>query len=47
MNPARAFGPSVVSGAWTGHIYYWIGPVLGGVIAAILWDKLLLPKRTA
>lgn len=47
MNPARAFGPSVVSGAWTGHIYYWIGPVLGGVIAAILWDKLLLPKKTA
>jgi aquaporin Z len=47
MNPARAFGPSVVSGAWTGHIYYWIGPVLGGVVAAILWDKLLLPKRTA
>lgn len=46
MNPARSFGPALVSGSWTGHIYYWIGPVLGGVIAAILWDKLLLPKRT-
>lgn len=42
MNPARAFGPSVVSGVWTAHAAYWIGPVLGGVIAALVWDKILL-----
>lgn len=47
MNPARAFGPSVVSGAWTGHMVYWIGPVVGGVLAGLLWDRLLLPRQQA
>jgi glycerol uptake facilitator-like aquaporin len=45
MNPARAFGPAVVSGVWVGHVAYWIGPILGAVIAAVLWDRLLLPPR--
>jgi MIP family channel proteins len=47
MNPARAFGPALVSGAWTGHAVYWIGPIVGGVLAALLWDKIILPKRQA
>ncbi|HVX88251.1 MAG TPA: aquaporin [Gemmatimonadales bacterium] len=42
MNPARAFGPAVVSGVWAGHIAYWIGPVLGALAAAFVWDKVLL-----
>lgn len=42
MNPARAFGPSLVTGLWTGHSAYWIGPILGAVIAALVWDKFLL-----
>jgi aquaporin Z len=45
MNPARAFGPAVASGIWTAHAVYWIGPVIGAVLAALLWDKVLLPKR--
>ena len=45
MNPARAFGPAVVSGVWVGHIAYWIGPILGAVIAAVIWDRVLLPPR--
>jgi MIP family channel proteins len=47
INPARAFGPAVVSGVWVGHVAYWIGPILGAVIAAILWDRVLLPPREA
>ena len=45
INPARAFGPAVVSGVWVGHIAYWIGPIVGAVLSAILWDRLLLPPR--
>jgi len=46
VNPARAFGPALVSGQWIGQMAYWIGPILGAVVAALLWDKLLLPKAT-
>ncbi len=39
MNPARTFGPGLAAGFWDGHIVYWIGPLLGGVIAGLLYDK--------
>jgi aquaporin TIP len=44
MNPARAFGPAVVSREWQGHLAYWIGPILGAVVAALLWEYVLLPR---
>lgn len=44
MNPARAFGPAVVAGQWLGHVAYWAGPLLGGIVAALLWEMALLPK---
>jgi aquaporin Z len=43
LNPARAFGPAMVALDWHGHLAYWIGPLLGGAVAAFLWSKLLLP----
>jgi MIP family channel proteins len=45
MNPARAFGPALVSGVWTMHLGYWIGPILGGVAAALLYDNVLMEKK--
>jgi MIP family channel proteins len=45
MNPARAFGPALVAGEWVAHIVYWVGPILGGVAAALLWEHVLLPPR--
>ena len=45
MNPARALGPAIVSGIWTGQIVYWIGPILGAVAAAFVWDKVLLKEE--
>jgi aquaporin Z len=46
LNPARAFGPALVAGHWVGHLAYWIGPVVGALVAAFLWEKLLFPKAT-
>jgi aquaporin Z len=43
MNPARAFGPALVGNDWHGHAAYWIGPLLGAAVAAVLWSKILLP----
>jgi aquaporin Z len=33
MNPARTFGPDLVSGTWTGYWLYILGPVVGASIA--------------
>ena len=46
MNPARAFGPQLLSDTWS-HFWVWyIGPFAGGVIAASLYELLYLrPAR--
>ena len=45
LNPARSFGPAVASGIFEGHLIYWIGPIVGGVAGALLYDSLFLPRR--
>jgi aquaporin Z len=39
-NPARSFGPSVISGVWQGWWLYWVGPCLGMLIAIIACSRL-------
>jgi MIP family channel proteins len=44
MNPARATGPMLVGMQFTGIALFWIGPILGAVVAMQLWERFLLPK---
>ena len=36
LNPARSFGPALVSAKWTDQWLYFLAPSLGGVTAALL-----------
>lgn len=49
LNPARSFGPCVVLHDFPGyHWLYWVGPLLGAFIAAMLYQLLkLLEYETA
>lgn len=37
MNPVRSLGPAIWTGKWTSHWIYWIGPLIGGVLASTLY----------
>jgi MIP family channel proteins len=39
MNPARSFGPAVCGRHWDMHWAYWVGPLLGASIAALLYKS--------
>ena len=42
MNPARTFGPALAANQWTNHGVYWVGPLFGGILGAVLYDRLFL-----
>lgn len=45
MNPSRHFGPALVEGEWKDAWLYWAGPIIGGVIASIVQNYILIPRR--
>lgn len=44
MNPARALGPAIASGHLDNWYVYWVGPIIGGLIAGLLYPNLFLQK---
>ena len=45
MNPARTFGPALVGGEWSNHLVYWIGPIIGAVVAALVYHYLFAEEE--
>lgn len=43
MNPARAFGPALVGWRWAHHWIYWVGPMIGGALAGLVYEFLIIP----
>ncbi len=41
VNPVRALGPMIVAGDLTSVWLYILGPIIGGVLAALLYDRTL------
>lgn len=44
MNPARALGPEIVSAFFANWYVYWIGPILGALLAALIYKHVIMEK---
>jgi glycerol uptake facilitator-like aquaporin len=47
MNPARSFGPALVTGVWQDQWVYWVGPLLGAALGALAYQALRAPQAPA
>lgn len=47
MNPARSFGPAVISGDFQNQAVYWVGPFLGAALAALVHQNLVYPYMSS
>ncbi len=45
MNPARAFGPALVDRTWDDQLVYWIGPIIGAVLAALVYHYVFMDRE--
>jgi len=46
-NPARTFGPAIVSGQWQGWWIYWLGPAIGTMVAIVACSFLAVRVEVA
>jgi len=53
LNPARSLGPAIFANEWEHHYVYWVGPLVGAIVAGFLYrtvwahyDRRMFVKRT-
>ena len=46
MNPARTLGPALVGGVWNAHWVYWVGPIVGAMLAGFIYQYMILDKES-
>ena len=44
VNPARTFGPALISGFWEFHWLYWAAPIAGGIIAGLIMNYVFVKQ---
>ncbi|XP_030463406.2 probable aquaporin TIP5-1 [Syzygium oleosum] len=47
MNPACSFGSALVAGTFKNQAVYWVGPLIGAVVAGLLYDNLMFSSPAA
>ncbi|KAM4702338.1 aquaporin-5-like [Discoglossus pictus] len=45
MNPARSLGPAAITGLFKDHWIFWIGPLVGGILASLFYNYILFPHN--
>ncbi|CAM9762462.1 unnamed protein product, partial [Scytosiphon promiscuus] len=47
INPARSIATAVTNGKWDDQWVFWVGPMLGGISATLVWEAILRPHQVA
>ncbi|XP_073939440.1 aquaporin-2 isoform X4 [Castor canadensis] len=44
MNPARSLAPAIITGKFDDHWVFWIGPLVGAILASLIYNYVLFPS---
>lgn len=45
MNPASSFGSALVGGTFKNQAVYWVGPLIGGAVAGLVYENVVFPHQ--